>query len=136
MALFACCSMGSMSAQNLNDSINHVIQSQIILSRNIKIGGPAEPAPGQGPRTPDTVPIDAYLYDDGILSVDATALDACVLDVSIVDADDNEVLTGTYSSTSVFYLNAASLPTGTFTLVLSIIGNDDEWYEGEFEIEP
>lgn len=67
------------------------------------------------------------------LSVNATVFDPEWITVTIYDEDDNIVLSGAYSSSTVFGINLSSLPSGNYTIKLEIDGYS-YYYEGEFEI--
>ena len=67
------------------------------------------------------------------ISIDATVFDSEYITVTIYDEDDNVVLSGSYSSSTVFGINLGSLSTGSYTIKLEIDGYS-YYYEGEFEL--
>ena len=99
---------------------------------------PLKPAPkplpgGGGQHSPAMYPTVTADLTNTTLSVNATVFDPEYITVTIYDEDDNIVLSGAYSSSTVFGINLSSLSTGAYTIKLEIDGYS-YYYEGEFEI--
>ena len=92
------------------------------------------PIPGNGGQhAPALYPTVTADLTNTTLSVNATVFDPEWITVTIYDEDDNIVLSGAYSSSTVFGINLSSLSTGNYTIKLEIDGYS-YYYEGEFEI--
>ena len=88
---------------------------------------------GGGHHAPALYPTVTADLTNTTLSVNATVFGTEYITVTIYDEDDNVVLSGSYSSSTVFGINLGSLSTGNYTIKLEIDGYS-YYYEGEFEL--
>ena len=84
-------------------------------------------------RGPVYIPEIFAELSSGSIFIDATVFASEWITVTIYDEDDNIVLSGAYSSSTVFGINLSSLSTGAYTIKLEIDGYS-YYYEGEFEL--